>query len=285
MIKTGRGSGTRGRAGRQVSINPAQWPGRVVPESEADVEAAVASLCLRAGWADADHGRLRRTLEPWFTAGWCVDAVLRAVDLTPDGRLQLGRRAKDQHPHDFVRNRLRAWFDERDHAVSATERAAPPVDGMSYGQWWRINRRNARVNQPRQDQPRLGEAGRQARDHVHARARSSRRDPIAAVREKGRRAQEALDSLLVPDLAPPSADDPHPHPSSPHVRDHVARQQAVANDLTVRRALAVVLSQDRPTTEAVTVLHNAVRTAKKHVGLAALEALTDHGDARTTASP
>lgn len=268
-----------------MSINPAQWPGRVVPESEADVETAVASLCLRAGWADADHGRLRRTLEPWFTAGWCVDAVLRAVDLTPDGRLQLGRRAEDQHPHDFVRNRLRVWFDERDHAVSATERAAPPVDGMSYGQWWRINRRNARVNQPRQDRPRLGEAGRQARDH--ARARTSRRDPIAAVRAKGRRAQEALDSLLVPDTAPPSTDDPHPGPGSPHVRDHVARQQAVANDLTVRRALAVVLSQGRPTAEAVTVLHNAVRTAKKHVELTALEALTAPapGDPGATSSP
>ncbi|NKE61733.1 hypothetical protein FXN61_35230, partial [Lentzea sp. PSKA42] len=63
-----------------MQIEPRRWPGRVVPSTDADVDIAVESLCVRASWPDADRRWVRRLLEPWFAAGWSVDALLVAVD-------------------------------------------------------------------------------------------------------------------------------------------------------------------------------------------------------------
>ncbi|ONI91816.1 hypothetical protein ALI22I_06960 [Saccharothrix sp. ALI-22-I] len=183
-------------------IHPQHWPGRVVPSSDQDVVTAVESLCLRAGWPGADRRELGQVLSPWFEAGWCVDAVLRAVDLTPSGTLQTEWRETDE-PHEFLQKRLRAWFDDGDTAAGSTDRAAPPVAGMSLGRWWRIHRRTAETAAPRVRGP-LGEAGQRAREQTTARARTFRRDPVDAVRERQRRREEALDSLLPEATRPPT---------------------------------------------------------------------------------
>ncbi|GAA2667251.1 MULTISPECIES: hypothetical protein [Actinosynnema] len=181
----------------RVHLDPRQWPGRVVPETEHEIDTAVEALCLRANWADADRAGVRAVLVPWFGDGWCVDAVLTAVDRRPDGARQGAPRHRDQVAHDFLRARLRSWWP------SGQQRSKPPVEGMSLGAWWRVNRRNARLNAPRRV-PHLTEEGVRAREEAGERLRDRFRDPVERARARGRRNREALDALLVPGLAVPT---------------------------------------------------------------------------------
>ncbi|GAA3883844.1 hypothetical protein GCM10022243_55720 [Saccharothrix violaceirubra] len=184
----------------RVRLDPRQWPGRVVPETEDEIDTAVEAVCLRANWADADRTALRALVRPWFEAGWSVDALLTAADRRPDGTRQGSPKTHDQVAHDFLRARLRSWWE------GGARRSRPPVAGMTLGQWWRVNRRNARLNEPR---PRrvLGAPGESAREASLDRVRARLRDPVERARERGRRYTEVLDSLLVPGLSPPTFDD------------------------------------------------------------------------------
>ncbi|NUT91611.1 MAG: hypothetical protein HOY78_06215 [Saccharothrix sp.] len=182
----------------RVQLDPRQWPGRVVPETDDEIDTAVEALCLRASWGDADRALLREVVEPWFAEGWSVDALLAAVDSRPDGTRQGRPRNRDQAAHDFLRVRLWSWWQ------GGALRARPPVAGMTLGQWWRVNRRNARLTAPRPRRP-LGETGEVAREEVRSRARL--RDPVERSRARARRWQEVLDSLLVPGRRPPTFED------------------------------------------------------------------------------
>ncbi|KOV85120.1 hypothetical protein [Nocardia sp. NRRL S-836] len=177
-----------------MQIEPRRWPGRVVPATDADVATAVESLCVRASWPDANRHWIRRTLEPWFAAGWSVDAVLTAIDTHPDGTRQGRPRSRSQVAHEFLRARLRSW-------TADGTLARPPLPGMTLGEWFRVNRRNAVLNTPRRSAG-LGSEGERAR--AASRALAHRRDPVERSREKGRRRQESLDSLLVPGVQAPS---------------------------------------------------------------------------------
>lgn len=178
-----------------MQIDPRRWPGRVVPTTDADVDIAVESLCARASWPDADRRWVRRTLEPWFKAGWSVDAVLVAVDTKPDGTRQGRPRSRAQVAHEFLRARMMVWI------ADGARLARPPLAGMSLGEWFRVNRRNALVNLKRSGAA-LTSEGERAR--AESRALAHRRDPVERSREKGRRRVEALDSLLVPGQETPS---------------------------------------------------------------------------------
>jgi len=184
----------------RVQLDPRQWPGRVIPETDVEIDTAVEALCLRANWVDADRAGVRAVVEPWFGAGWSVDALLVAVDGKPDGSRQGSPRNRDQVAHDFLRARLRSWWQ------GGARRARPPVAGMTLGQWWRVNRRNARLTQPRPRRP-LGEAGRLAQEQSRERVRARLRDPVERSRARARRWQEALDALLVPGLRAPTFED------------------------------------------------------------------------------
>ncbi|MDX8053930.1 hypothetical protein SK571_31560 [Lentzea sp. BCCO 10_0798] len=178
-----------------MQIEPNRWPGRVVPSTGSDVDVAVESLCVRASWADADRRWVRRLLEPWFRAGWSVDALLVAIDKKPDGTSQGRPRSRAQVAHEFLRARLRTW------TADGAGLAKPPLTGVSLGEWYRVNRRNAALNAPRRGVG-LTSQGRQAQ--AETRALAHRRDPVERSREKGRRRQEVLDSLLVPGQEVPS---------------------------------------------------------------------------------
>ncbi|GAA0207380.1 hypothetical protein GCM10010492_01130 [Saccharothrix mutabilis subsp. mutabilis] len=182
----------------RVRLDPRQWPGRVIPETDDEIDTAVEALCLRASWGDADRALLREVVEPWFGEGWSVDALLAAVDSRPDGTRQGRPRNRDQAAHDFLRVRLWSWWQ------GGARRARPPVAGMTLGQWWRVNRRNARLTAPRPRRP-LGESGEQAREEARSRARL--RDPVERSRARAKRWQEVLDSLLVPGQRPPTFED------------------------------------------------------------------------------
>ncbi|WP_083268635.1 hypothetical protein [Lentzea guizhouensis] len=177
-----------------MQIEPRRWPGRVVPATDADVATAVESLVIRASWPDANRHWVRRTLEPWFAAGWSVDALLAAIDTRPDGTSQGRPRSRDQVAHEFLRARLRTW-------TADGVLADPPLRGMTLGEWFRVNRRNALLNTPRRSRA-LGSEGERAR--AASRALAHRRDPVERSREKGRRRQESLDSLLVPGVEAPT---------------------------------------------------------------------------------
>ena len=178
-----------------MQIDPSRWPGRVVPSTDADVDIAVESLCTRASWPDADRRWVRRLLEPWFKAGWSVDALLVAVDTRPDGTRQGRPRSRAQVAHEFLRARLMVW------TADGARLARPPLAGMSLGEWFRVNRRNAALHAPR-SRSALTTEGERAR--AESRALAHRRDPVERSREKGRRRQEVLDSLLVPGQEAPS---------------------------------------------------------------------------------
>jgi len=184
----------------RVRLDPRQWPGRVVPDTDDEIDTAVEAVCLRANWPDADRSRVRGALVPWFAEEWCVDAVLAAVDVKPDGSRQGRPKDRDQVAHDFLRARLRAWTG------LGGDRARPPLAGMTLGQWFRVNRRNARLNEPRPAKA-LSEAGEQAREQSKAQVRARLRDPVERSRERARRWREALDALLVPGLPVPTFDD------------------------------------------------------------------------------
>lgn len=125
-----------------MQIEPRRWPGRVVPSASADVDVAVESLCVRASWPDADRRWVRRLLEPWFAAGWSVDALLVAIDTKPDGTRQGRPRSRAQVAHEFLRARLRTW------TADGATLARPPLTGTSLGEWYRVNRRNAALHAP-----------------------------------------------------------------------------------------------------------------------------------------
>ncbi|GAA3641482.1 hypothetical protein C8D88_103331 [Lentzea atacamensis] len=208
-----------------MQIDPSRWPGRVVPSTNADVDIAVESLCVRASWPDADRRWIRRLLEPWFKAGWSVDALLVAVDTRPDGTRQGRPRSRSQVAHEFLRARLMVW------TADGARLARPPLAGVSLGEWYRVNRRNAALHAPR-SRSALTSEGERAR--AESRALAHRRDPVERSREKGRRRQEVLDSLLVPGQEAPSFADswrlvaeliPVPRVCSAcgHVRNEVTR--------------------------------------------------------------
>ncbi|WP_198681012.1 hypothetical protein [Lentzea terrae] len=209
-----------------MQIDPRRWPGRVVPSTDADVDIAVESLCTRASWPDADRRWVRRLLEPWFKADWSVDAVLVAIDTKPDGTRQGRPRSRSQVAHEFLRARMMVWI------ADGARLARPPLAGMSLGEWFRVNRRNALLNSRRSSSA-LTSEGERAR--AESRALAHRRDPVERSREKGRRRVEALDSLLVPGQEAPSFADswrlvaeliPVPRVCSAcgHVRNEVTRQ-------------------------------------------------------------
>ena len=74
-----------------MQIDPRRWPGRVVPSTDADVDIAVESLCVRASWTDADRrwviahaiARLALTLlaDLFFLLDTHCDCFLEFVEL------------------------------------------------------------------------------------------------------------------------------------------------------------------------------------------------------------
>jgi hypothetical protein len=211
----------------RVRLDPRQWPGRVIPETDSEIDTAVEAVCMRASWADADRARIRAVLVPWFAAGWPVDAVLTAVDVKPDGSRQGRPRSRAQEAHEFLHARLRAWS-------SSGSPARPPVPGVPLGQWWRVNRRNARLHEPRSGGS-LGPEGESARSASLAKARAHLSDPVERARARGRRWREVLDSLLVPGAAAPTFDD-----SRRLLAERVVRQAVCAHcghgEVVIRRA-------------------------------------------------
>ena len=257
-----------------------QWPGRVIPATEEETQAAITALFARAGWNEPITDEVVDELQKWFDTDWCVDAILVALDRKPDNTTQRPRGGREQDLAKYLRNRLAVWFNNRDDATDATTRLPPPRPGMNMGTWWRINQRNRYTNQPRRPRP-LGRDGEQARQHARERAGSRRRDPIERNRESDARLRAAMDQLLPPGATAADADplvqldDTPIHPRHRLVAGYAGRRAVIHNDPTIRTILTIVRQQRRrPTTAELAILRNALRGARASASLAELEALT-----------
>jgi hypothetical protein len=105
-----------------VSI-PAEWPGRIVPSSAAARLDASRAVMTIERWRDIGDEQLRGELEDFFDAGWCVDALVRALHSRPDGNPQ--PQVRTARRVDSVRYRLNQWRGP-DGAP-----AAPPLEAES----------------------------------------------------------------------------------------------------------------------------------------------------------
>lgn len=166
------------------------------------------SLLYRAGWNEPLTTEAAATLQRWYDANWCVDALLVALERKPDNTKQGPRGSKELHR--YLENRLQAWFDD-DADLERDARLAPPRSGYDMQTWRSINTEHARRSGTRPAQ-RLGEKGKQAREEARAQASKPQRDLLAEVHSEDDRMTRALDSLT--ELLPakvaerPAVDDP-----------------------------------------------------------------------------
>lgn len=254
-----------------------EWPGRAIPVTPEQVDEAIRALFARANWKDPITKDVVRELQKWFDADWCVDAILVALDYRPDQSRQAHRGGRDLDLASYLRNRLAAWFNDKDSADSSTTRLPPPRPGMSLEVWLRVNQRNRCTSQPRQ-QPKLGEEGEQARQYVRDFAASRRRDPVARNREKDAAVRAAMDRLLPPGAtaADPSMElDVTPTPRHRLEAGYAGRRAVVNDDPNVHKIITRLSQQRRrPTPAERDVLRNAIEGARDTACLAELEALT-----------
>jgi hypothetical protein len=261
-----------------MSVKLREWPGRVIPGTPEETDAAITALFARAGWNEPITKDVVKELEKWFDADWCVDAILVAVDRKPDNTRQVPRRGKEHDLAKYLRSRLAAWFNDNQNADSATNRLPPPRPGMTMGTWWRVNQHNRYTNRTRR-RPNLGEQGEQARQRARDFTASRRPDPVARNREKDAALRAAMDRLLLPGTTDSDPmielEDMPIHPRHRLVAGYAGRRAVVNHDPTIRTILALLVQQRRrPTTTELAILRNAIRGARATASIAELEALT-----------
>lgn len=259
-----------------MAFRPHQWPGNVIPTSE-NAEQASRSLFYRAGWRDPLTPEVARLLQRWYDSGWCVDALLAALDRRPDNSRQLPRGPHEDVGH-FLQSRLRAWFT--DHADSERDaRLAPPRPGLTIEAWLRINREQQRRSGTRARRP-LGERGQRAREYAREQARRRRRDPLERGRDKDERISRALGAL--DELLPRESGRPRRpgrrRGGSQLMAAYAGRLDSVGSHPAVRRIVGRLAEERRrPTPAEVQVLRNALREARQRAGLDVLEASAADG--------
>lgn len=254
------------------------WPVRVIPATPDETEAAIKALFARTAWTDPISADIVQELRKWFDAGWCVDAILVALDRKPDNSRQIPRGNRDHDLAKYLRKRLAAWFDD-DDVASTSARMTPPRPGMSMSVWWQLHLRNQAANRHQRPQ-KLGRAGEHARQQARGIAASRRRDPVTRNREKDASLSAAMDRLLPAGV---TAEDSAPLAElgvvSSHPRHRLeagyAGRRAVVGDNDTIRAIQARLSQQhrRPTAAEIVILRNAMHGARVTASLAELEAL------------
>jgi hypothetical protein len=122
-------------------LRPEHWPTTVVPTSRAEASAAVRTLLDRAQWRDAITTEVIDELLPWFQAGWCIDAIMIALDHKPDNTNQFLPRLPGTSLVGHLQGRLAAWrnYDPETHTYT---RLPPPRPGMTFAEWQDAQARN-----------------------------------------------------------------------------------------------------------------------------------------------
>ncbi|MGW0523544.1 hypothetical protein [Crossiella sp. NPDC003009] len=118
------------------------WPGMVAAETGAQVNCAVLTLLSVALW-HRDHLReLTNFFTPFYKAGWCNAAFVRALDFDPDGKKVLpwstgdGRIQPAGPLLGYLNQRMRAWRQaDPDCQANSRQAPAPPMPAVSLQEW------------------------------------------------------------------------------------------------------------------------------------------------------
>lgn len=96
-----------------------RWHTRVVPQSPHARRLAAETLVAMERWRDVAPNRLADELEAFFDAGWCLDALVRALHSRPDGSPQAQINAARRT--DLIRYLLGQWRENGDPIAPPTE--------------------------------------------------------------------------------------------------------------------------------------------------------------------
>jgi hypothetical protein len=264
-------------------VRLAIWPMNVVPVGPEQTQPAISALAERCGWQDPITSEVERELIDWFEVGWSADAILVALDRKPDNSRQNSRTVREDL-YTYIRERLRAWYDDSSDADSSTTRLTPPRQGQSFEQWWLIRHMNHQRVAPRKPRS-LSESGKRARSAAMDESRRfSSGDRVARVREADTRRRAVLDSI-----APPSATQYNPlsdlaqmikqatevDSRSKLTATYAGRRAVIAHHSRVRTVISRVTSEHRaPTAAELQILRNGIREARTTGATAQLEAWT-----------
>ncbi|CRK56863.1 hypothetical protein [Alloactinosynnema sp. L-07] len=263
-------------------VKLAKWPMNVIPSEPEEVEMAVRALAERCGWTGTVLTDVTSELVRWFDADWSADAVLVALDRLPDNTRQPPQRTGEDLAS-YVRDRLRAWYDDDPDADSVIAVRKPPRPGQSLGQWYRINRRNQRQSGQREYRP-LSKHGEQARAEARARARSANNDPMARInrsRDKQASIDAAMDRLVLPGSTSIKAAHPSEliaeigiqHGHNRLTANYAGRRSLIRDHPRVREIVRrLIAERRRATKEELQVLRNAIHDARMAGSVAQLEA-------------
>jgi len=251
---------------RRIAARPPVWPGRVVPATDAHLVAAAAVITGRACWPAYPQHELVALLRPWTTAGWCPDALLIALDRTPDGQW-LPSWTGHGDLLDHLTARLRPWWG--DPAAPAPHHD-PPVQGTPYVVWAdrQAEQRAQQSARPR-PVPQIevdGAAGRAAA-LAYARSRHHRGLPMDRVQARDQhrdRVQTDLDKYLPPDM-PTTADQRTARAEAATVDP--ADDLLLVLDPVVHRTLRTLAATSTPGRHHHAALRHAVRAARARFAL------------------
>ncbi|MFJ8963314.1 hypothetical protein ACIRG5_28405 [Lentzea sp. NPDC102401] len=134
----------QGRRLRPWMYKIREWPGKVVPTNETQIQAAVLTLISRTLWPGSEHAALIKELTPLYKQGWCNDAIIRAMEFNPDGE-----RTRPWHTGTgdgkyngaltkYLQSRLRIWRQADPDSLATVESHIPPTPierAVSFEEW------------------------------------------------------------------------------------------------------------------------------------------------------
>ncbi|MFE2755653.1 hypothetical protein ACFXGA_27000 [Actinosynnema sp. NPDC059335] len=123
----------RGRRLQPWMYRIREWPGKVVPVNDDQLHAAVLTLISRTLWPHSELRVLTRELKPLYEAGWCNDAIVRAMEYNPDDTRAVPWHAgtgDGKHRGvlvDFIQRRLRKWRQADPDSLATVKTHIPPT--------------------------------------------------------------------------------------------------------------------------------------------------------------
>ncbi|MFD0207442.1 MULTISPECIES: hypothetical protein [Saccharothrix] len=134
----------RGRRLQPWMYRIREWPGKVVPVNDDQVRAAVLTLISRTLWPYSELQELTREVKPLYEAGWCNDAIVRAMEYNPDDTRAVPWHAgtgDGKHRGvlaEFIQRRLRKWRQADPDSLASVKTHIPPtpiVRAVSFDVW------------------------------------------------------------------------------------------------------------------------------------------------------
>lgn len=260
------------RTDQQFFGSRGDWPVGVVPETNEQIEAAVAALCGRALWRYDRNGReLILLLTPWYRAEWTNAAIMHALDHDPMGEWRAPWTSQAGDLVEFVAKRLRVW---RTSLADEATPCRPPAAGVPAHRWLARMREQQTLDARPRAHTQSGPAG--------PAPRRSQQLPLQRLRDRQDRRVSAMADLekYLPATTVSATTTTAPSDGYRDSRVDLTNLPLIA-DPAVLRALVLVAAQPQPERHLLARLRNAMRHARTQM---ALERLTAGATASTTPS-